>query len=99
MSINVTTSVDEALVRIIDRIAKEEGLDRAMVIRRFLHRAVREWLIEKSLKDYEAGKLTLWQAAKQCMLSLWEMIHEVKKRSIHVPYTLEDLKEDLKGLE
>jgi len=99
MSINVTASVDEDLVRIIDRIAKEEGLDRSTVIRRFLHRAVSEWLIEKSLKDYEDGKLTLWHAAKKCNLSLWEIINEVKKRNIHVPYTFEDLKEDLKGLE
>jgi len=99
MSIPVTTNVDEDLVQIIDRIAKEEGLDRATVIRKFLHRAVSEWLIEKSLKDYEDGKLTLWQAAKRNNLSLWEIINEVKKRSIHVPYTLEDLKEDLKGLE
>ena len=45
MSIPVTTSFDEDLVQIIDRIAKEEGLDRATVIRKFLHRAVSKWLI------------------------------------------------------
>jgi len=94
--VTVTTRVEEELVKIIDSIAKMEGMDRSTVIRRFLLRAVKDWLIEKSLGEYEEGKLTLWQAAEKCGLSLWEMINEVKKREVHVPYTLEELKEDLK---
>ena len=99
MPVTVTTRVGEELVKIIDSIAKREGMDRSTVIRRFLLRAVKDWLIEKSLDEYEQGKLTLWQAAEKCGLSLWEMINEVKKREIHVPYTLEELKEDLKAFE
>jgi len=97
--VTVTTRVGEELAKIIDSIAKREGMDRSTVIRRFLLRAVKDWLIEKSLDEYEEGKLTLWQAAEKCGLSLWEMINEVKKREIHVPYTLEELKEDLKAFE
>ena len=44
------------------------------VIRRFLAKAAKDWLIERSLKDYEEGKITLWQAAERCGLSLWEII-------------------------
>ena len=99
MPVTVTTRVEEELAKIIDSIAKKEGMDRSTVIRRFLLRAVKDWLIEKSLDEYEEGKLTLWQAAEKCGLSLWEMINEVKKREIHVPYTLEELKEDLKAFE
>jgi len=97
--VTITTRVEEKLAKIIDSIAKREGMDRSTVIRRFLLRAVKDWLIEKSLDEYEEGKLTLWQAAEKCGLSLWEMINEVKKREIHVPYTLEELKEDLKAFE
>ncbi|MDI6905593.1 MAG: UPF0175 family protein [Candidatus Bathyarchaeia archaeon] len=99
MPVTVTTRVEEELAKIIDSIAKREGMDRSTVIRRFLLRAVKDWLIEKSLDEYEEGKLTLWQAAGKCGLSLWEMINEVKKREIHVPYTLEEMKEDLKAFE
>jgi len=97
--VTVTTRVEEELARIIDSIAKREGMDRSTVIRRFLLGAVKDWLIEKSLEEYEQGKLTLWQAAEKCDLSLWEMIDEVKKRRVHVPYTFEELKEDLKAFE
>jgi predicted transcriptional regulator len=98
MPTTVTTRVEDELVQVIDEIAQKEGMDRSTVIRRFLSKAVRDWLIDTSLRDYESGKLTLWQAATKCGLSLWEAIHEVKKREIRVPYTLDELREDLKGL-
>lgn len=98
MPVTLTTRVEDELAKLIDEIAKKESMDRSTVIRRFLMKAVRDWLIERSLKGYEEGKLTLWQAAEKCSLTLWEMISEVKKRAVHVPYTLEDLKEDLKAL-
>ena len=98
MPVTITTRVEDELAETIDRIAKSEQMDRSTVIRRFLNKSVKNWLIEKSLKEYEAGKITLWQAGKRSGLSLWEMVDEVKLRSIRVPYGIEDLREDLKGL-
>jgi hypothetical protein len=31
-------------------------------------------------------------------MSLWEMIEEAKKREIHVPYTIEEFRKNLKGI-
>jgi predicted transcriptional regulator len=97
--VTVTTRVEDELAKAIDEVAKKEGMDRSTVIRRFLSKAVKEWLIERSLEDYENGRFTLWQAAERCGLSLCEIIAEVKKRETHVPYTVEELREDLKGFE
>ena len=98
MPVTYTTRIEEDLAKVIDEVSKEEGMDRSTVIRRFLMKAVKEWLIERSLEDYEQGKVTLWQAAERCGLSLWEIVIEARKREIHVPYTLEEFREDLKGL-
>jgi len=98
MPVTVTTRVDDELARMIDEVATREGMNRSTVIRRLLSEAVRDWLIKRSLEEYERGNLTLWQAAARCGLSLWEMIQEVRKREVRVPYTLEELREDLKGL-
>lgn len=98
MPVTYTTRLEEDLAKVIDEVAKEEGMDRSTIIRRFLMKAAKEWLIEKSLDDYEQGRITLWQAAERCELSLWEIILEAKKREIHVPYTLEEFRADLKGL-
>ena len=99
MPVTYTTRLEEDLAKAIDEVSKEEGMDRSTVIRRFLMKAVKEWLIDRSLEDYEKGKVTLWQAAERCGLSLWEIIVEAKKREIHVPYTLDEFREDLKGLQ
>lgn len=98
MPVTLTTRVDDELAKLIDEIAKQEGMDRSTIMRRFLSKAVRDWLIERNLKDYEEGRITLWQAAENCSLSLWEIINEAEKRRVIVPYTLEDLKEDVKDL-
>lgn len=98
MPVTLTTRVDDELAKLIDEIAKQEGMDRSTIMRRFLNKAVKDWLIEKNLKDYEEGRITLWQAAENCSLSLWEIINEAEKRGVKVPYTLEDLKEDVEDL-
>ncbi len=98
MPVTLTTRVEDELAKLIDEIAEREGMDRSTVIRRFLSASARDWLIQKTLEDYQHGKITLWQAAKKCGLSLWEIINEVKRREIYLPYSLEDLREDIKGL-
>lgn len=99
MPATFTVRIEEDLAKLIDEVSKEEGLDRSTVIRRFLMQAAKEYLIEKSLEEYEEGKVSLWQAAKRCSMSIWEMTVEAKKREIHVPYSLEEFREDLKGLQ
>lgn len=98
MPTTITARVEDALVLEIDEVASEEAIDRSSVIRKFLLHSVKEWKIVKALEEYEKGRVTLWKAARDCGVSLWEMIEEVKKRGTRVPYKLEDFQEDLKAL-
>ncbi len=98
MPITITTRVEDALVHDIDFIASKESSDRSSVIRKFLVESLKEWKLQQSLEAYEQGKITLWQAAKKCGMSLWEMVEEVKKRKVRIPYTLEALREDIQAL-
>jgi hypothetical protein len=91
--------VEDDLAKLIDEISKEEGINRSSVIRRFITKEAKDWMIRKSLQKYADGKITLWQAARKCGLSLWELTYEAKKREAHVPYTIAEFKEDLKGLQ
>ena len=97
MPVTITTRVNDNLARLIDEIAQNEGMDRSTVLRRFLEQAAKDWLIKKSLEEYQEGKLTLRHAAKISGLSLWEVIEEFKKRKAYFPYTIEDLRGDLKA--
>ena len=98
MPTTITTRVEDYLVQEIDEVASEEAIDRSSIIRKFLLSSLREWKIVKSLEEYEKGRTTLWKAARDCGVSLWEMIEEVKKRGTRVPYRMEDFQEDLKAL-
>ncbi|MBM3699603.1 MAG: ribbon-helix-helix protein, CopG family [Actinobacteria bacterium] len=98
MPVTITTRVSDNLAKLIDKIAKNEGMDRSTVLRRFLEKSTKNWFLEKSLKEYQEGKLTLRQAAKISGLSLWEIIEEVKNKKIYFPYTIEDLKDDLRAV-
>lgn len=98
MPTTITTRVEDTIVLDIDAVASQEAIDRSAVIRKFLIRSLKEWKIQRALEAYEQGKTTLWKAAKDCGISLWEMIEEVKTRDVHVPYRLEDFKDDLRAL-
>ncbi|MHB8277977.1 MAG: UPF0175 family protein [Candidatus Humimicrobiaceae bacterium] len=99
MPVTITTRIDDSLSKLIDDIAKREGMDRSTVLRRFLMEASKNWLINKALKDFEEGKVTLRQAADFCNLPLRLIIEEISLRKVKIPYTLEDLNEDIKGLD
>jgi len=96
MPIKVTARLEEELAETIDRIAKQEGTDRSTVIRRLLQKAIKDSLIPENLNRYQEGKQTLRQAAERSGLTLWEM---ARKREAQVPYTIGELKEDLKSLQ
>ena len=95
MSKTVTTRLDDQAVRKIDELAARKGVDRAALLRSFFLHGLKDHLLHECLADYEAGRITLWEAAERCELSLWEMVQEVKKAHIHMPYDLEELQKDL----
>ena len=79
MPTTITTRVDDTIVNDIDEVASEEALDRSAVIRRFLIHSLHEWKIRRSWGEYEKGTITLWKAAHNCGISLWEIMEEVHK--------------------
>jgi len=99
MAKTVTTRIDDQYVNKIDEMAAKKGIDRSALLRLFLINSVREQTIRDSLEDYQSGAITLWEAAKQCNLSLWEMIKEVEKGHVYVSYDLRNLKKDLMALD
>ncbi|MEA3254278.1 MAG: UPF0175 family protein [Candidatus Altiarchaeota archaeon] len=98
MPVTITTRVEDSLVKEIDRIARERSIDRSTIIRQLLVRGTKEWELEKVLERYERGEITLWQAADTLGISLWEMIREARVGGTHVPYTIDDLKADLRAV-
>jgi len=98
MAGTVTTRLDDKYVDKIDEMAAKKGIDRSALLRLFLINSLEEQMIRDSLEDYKARKITLWEAAQHCKLTLWEMIKEIGKAHIYTSYDLKALKKDLKAL-
>ncbi|MFC1820177.1 UPF0175 family protein [Thermodesulfobacteriota bacterium] len=98
MATTITTRLDDKYVEKIDEMAASRGVDRSALLRSFLLYALKEHTIQQSLENYKQGKITLWETAQQCNLSLWEMIQEVKQRHVHTSYGIKELEKDLRDL-
>lgn len=98
MARTVTTRLEEKYLKRIDELAAQRGVDRSALLRSFLLYALKENTLKEALESYQAGKMTLWQAAEACDMSLWEIIQEAKHRHIYISYDLKDLEKDLADL-
>jgi predicted HTH domain antitoxin len=91
----MSTRLPPEMEKEIDWYAKKEQVGKTVALRKILDKGLKEIKLEHALDEYKKGRVTLWKAAEIAGVSLWEMIDVVKERKIPVPYTLEDLKEDL----
>jgi predicted HTH domain antitoxin len=98
MARTVTTRLEDEYLKRIDELAAQRGVDRSALVRSFLLYALKENTIHDALENYQAGKITLWQAAERCDMSLWEMIQEAKHRHALVSYDIKEFEKDLAAL-
>ncbi|MEK6792369.1 MAG: UPF0175 family protein, partial [Nanoarchaeota archaeon] len=93
-TIRLSSEVD----RDIETIAKFEDTDKSKVIREIMALGIKEKKLQEALFLFTKGKISMWKAATLCGLSLWEMMDIISERKITVPYGINQLEEDLKGL-
>ncbi|MEM2921814.1 MAG: UPF0175 family protein [Candidatus Bathyarchaeia archaeon] len=93
----VSTRVPEEIAKDLKEIEKEEKMDRAAVVRKLLAKAIQQWKIERALRLYREGKVTLWRSARLADVTLREMMELAAKEGIHFQYTQRDLEEDVES--
>jgi len=94
MSVTITTKVPEEMEKEIARIAKEENLNKATVIRRLLTQAIERWRIERALREYQEGNITIAKAARMAGVSLRKIMRMAAEAEIPFQYSVEDLRKD-----
>jgi len=93
----ISARVPDEMARDLKEIEKEEKTDRATLLRKLLARAIEQWKIERALRLYREGKVTLWRAARLGGITLREMMELAAKQGIQFKYTAKDLEEDIKA--
>lgn len=94
----ISTRIPSEMARDLKEIEKEEKTDRATLVRRLLARAIEQWKVERALRLYREGKVTLWRAARLGGVTLRGMMDLAAKEGIQFRYAAKDLEEDIKAV-
>lgn len=99
MSDVLSVKVDKDKLRILEEIARAEESDRSTVARKLLDVGIRQWRIERSVKSFAEGRLSIWKAADTAGVSLREFIDILNERRITwVKIKPEELEAEVKAM-
>lgn len=77
-----TLRLTEDELRRIDRIAKRQGVDRAVLLRRAISGGLREILLSDAILRVQRGECSTWRAASDAGIGLWEFLEELGRRGV-----------------
>jgi len=90
--------VPAEIVGALEEIAREERLDKAAVVRRFLLDGIERWRLEHALNLYRAGRITKERAAEMAGVTLYEFLELVQERGIPAPLSVAEALEEVKAI-
>src|SRR5712691_1489057 len=94
----INIRIDADLVSALERVAREEALDRATAIRRLLETSIRQWELEHALVGYRRGELSLGRAAEEAGLTQWELLELLREARVAYPLDVDEVAERLREL-
>ena len=83
------------MLKKIEDLGREQMEDRSTIIRKLVLLGYLQFLREKSVKEYTEGKITMSEAAKQSVLTIWEMEKYLTERGYKSNYSIDDLEKEL----
>ena len=83
----------------IERLSKEEVVDRSTIIRKLVIAGYAALSKKKAAEKYIHGEISFSEAAKQAGLTLWEMEKYLVENGFKSDYSAEDLARELKILD
>jgi predicted HTH domain antitoxin len=60
------------------------------VIRRLLRNSLKKWRLDRALRGYERGELSIGRAAEDSGLSQWELMEAIRRHGINYPMNAAD---------
>lgn len=93
-----TLRLSDGELKRIDRIAKQQGVDRATLLRKAIAGGLREVLVSEAVARYQRGECSAWRAASDAGVGLWEFLDELTRRGVffrtderHLEHLIEEL--------
>ena len=93
---HLTGRVHRRQIEVLDRISKEEKIDRSAVLRKVLDIGLREYMKRKAVEDYRRGRISVGKAAEEAEISIAEFYKLLIDEGVPVKIDTVAIKEGLK---
>mgnify|MGYP001578829233 CR=1 FL=1 len=90
--------LDKNFLKKIEKLSKEEVLDRSSTIRKLVYLGYQNLIKKKVAQDYMQGKITMSEAAHRAEITAWEMEQYLVEQGYTSSYSIEDLDKEMKLL-
>jgi len=94
---HLTGRVERRQVEMLDRISREEKIDRSAALRKVLDIGIREYMRRKAVERYRRGLLSIGKAAEEAGVSLAEFYRLLEEEGISVMLDAAAIEEALKA--
>ena len=96
-TVTLSTRLAKEEANKIDELAANLGLDRGAVLKLLIRKGLKEIQIERALKGYRRGTITLSRAAEIAELSLRDILLRLPEDSVEFNYGVQELRRDLEA--
>ena len=76
----ISTRLEEEDAKVLEEIAKEENVDKATLIRKWILSKITEHRLEKAAEKYRKGLISIEEAAKIANTTIWKFIEYVREK-------------------
>lgn len=90
----ISTRLEPKDSKVIDELARVEGLDRAVMMRHILHLGLGTYRQNAAVQAYAQGKVSLGRASELAGLSQWEMLGLLEAQRTDLGYDVDELNKD-----
>ena len=92
--VTVSARIPQELEKEVERLMREEHLEKSAALRKLLHLGVRNYRLERALRGLAEGQFSLTKAAEEASLTVWDILDEAARR--HVTWVAEDAMDDVR---
>jgi predicted HTH domain antitoxin len=93
---HLTGRVNREQVEMLDRISREEKIDRSAALRKILDIGIKEYMKQKAVEEYRRGRLSVGKAAEKAGVSIAEFYRTLEEEGIPIKIDMVAIREAVK---
>ncbi len=80
--VRISARIPRGLEKEIESLMREEHPKKSAALRELLHLGVENYPLSRALADLAEGRVSLYKAAQDAGLSIWEFLDETRRRRV-----------------